>query len=197
MRGLRRNNHEPPPRYGSATPCPYNSGIPGARTVALATSLSSAAQFLPRQPAARDPVFEEPSMSWSHFLRALFGKQQTHQSSPHNHRLSRVRGKIYRPALERLEDRLAPANLLVTNIQDVAPLNPGTNDPHDQSGLVSVRSAIAAANVDAQNSISDTITFDPSLAGQTVGLTQPLEISAGSTLITINGGGQITIGNSA
>ncbi len=54
---------------------------------------------------------------------------------------------------------------------------------------LSLRQAVAQANLDAAAGISDTITFDPSLGGQTVNLTQgQLELSgAGAGTITIDG----------
>ena len=80
------------------------------------------------------------------------------------------------------------ASLVVTTVSD-APSHTGE----------SLRDAIAAANTDAQNGISDTITFASSLNGQTITLAQgPLALGAASGTITINGGGVITVnGNNA
>jgi hypothetical protein len=65
-----------------------------------------------------------------------------------------------------------------------------TND----SGPGSLRQAILDANAEAALGVSETITFDPSLDGQTIGLTQgQLEITAGSGTVMINGGGQIAV----
>ena len=68
--------------------------------------------------------------------------------------------------------------LVVTNVTD-APV----------SDALSLRQAIAQANTDAAAGTSDTITFDPSLGGQTIMLTQgQLELSgAGTGTITIDG----------
>src|SRR5690242_17252148 len=118
---------------------------------------------------------------WQSFLDRMF---------PYRRR--RPFGKPYL-CLEVLEDRLAPANLVVVDLQDAVQLNAGTNSALDTNGLVSLRSAVAAANVDAQNGISDSITFDSSLSGKTVVLTQVLELTgAVGATITIDGGGQVT-----
>src|SRR4029079_17112001 len=59
---------------------------------------------------------------------------------------------------------------------------------------VSLRDAIATANVDAVVGVSDTITFDPSLNGSTITLSQgQLELTYGSGTTTLDGGGQIAI----
>ena len=57
------------------------------------------------------------------------------------------------------------------------------------SDELSLRQAIAQANTDAAAGTSDTITFDPSLGGQTIMLAQgQLELSgAGTGTITIDG----------
>jgi ELWxxDGT repeat protein len=86
----------------------------------------------------------------------------------------------FKPRLEVLEDRLAPANLTVTSNQDPTTFTPGT-----------LRYAINQANTDATNGITDTIIFDPSLSGAMITLSQgPLELSgappAGSAPITID-----------
>ena len=73
------------------------------------------------------------------------------------------------PRLEPLEDRTVPANLVVTTLTDE--LNAG-------DGLTSLREAIAIAD---QDTVADTITFDPSLftSGQTKTLTLSLPVASG------------------
>ncbi|HEX4128659.1 MAG TPA: right-handed parallel beta-helix repeat-containing protein [Pirellulales bacterium] len=60
---------------------------------------------------------------------------------------------------------------------------------------VSLRDAIALAEADAANGVSDTITFAPALSGETITLAQgQLELAgAGTGVVTINGAGQITL----
>jgi hypothetical protein len=88
--------------------------------------------------------------------------------------------------LERLEDRTLPSTLTVTNALD-------------DGSAGSLRSAITQANTDVANGISDTIIFNPSLAGATIVLTQgQLELTGGGGPLTINGNNQVTIsGNNA
>jgi predicted outer membrane repeat protein len=95
-----------------------------------------------------------------------------------------------RLSLECLEDRLAPALLMVTNALDT-----------HQDGLVTLREAVALGNADASSVQSDMITFDEALGSATITLTAgKLELSgasAGATL-TIDGAGRITLsGNHA
>jgi predicted outer membrane repeat protein len=106
---------------------------------------------------------------------------------------------IFRPYLEPLEDRWNPSSFTVNDPLDLGQLNSGTNDPTDLNGTVSLRSAIAAANVDASNGNSDSITFAASLNGSTLTLIQgQLELEGNGGTITIDGGGQITVsGNKA
>jgi len=100
-------------------------------------------------------------------------------------------GMIGRPLRlrgQRLESRLVLANLLVDNPLDTV-----------VASELSLRQAIAQANLDAAAGISDTIAFDASLASQTITLTQgPLELNGtGAGTITIDGGGQMAVsGNS-
>src|SRR5262249_24502466 len=73
-----------------------------------------------------------------------------------------------------------------------------TADPGGLLGLLALREAVNIANADASGGQSDTITFDPSLAGKTITLSLgQLELSGTSSTnaatITIDGGGQITI----
>ena len=98
-----------------------------------------------------------------------------------------------------MEDRLAPATFVVSETLDASQQNGNTNNPVDTNGLVSLRSAIAAANFDAAKGVSDTITFAADLNGDTITLSQGvLELTAGTGTVTINGGGQIAVsGNHA
>jgi hypothetical protein len=94
----------------------------------------------------------------------------------------------YEAASGTVDDAIAEArSLVVTTAADSV-------DPYD--GLTSLREAISYANTLAGN---NTITFDPSLDGQTITLTQgPLELTAGSGTTTIDGGGRIAVsGNDA
>jgi streptogramin lyase len=81
-----------------------------------------------------------------------------------------------------------PGTLLVTTPSDVA----------GHSGT-SLRDAIATANADAAAGNSDKIIFAPSLAGATITLSQgPLELTAGTAFVRIDGGGRISVsGNNA
>ncbi|MEZ5425082.1 MAG: delta-60 repeat domain-containing protein [Pyrinomonadaceae bacterium] len=86
--------------------------------------------------------------------------------------------------------RLLSSNLIVNKTADT---NDGSCDPSD----CSLREAIAAANAAATN---DTITFDPSLAGQTITLTmgQLVITNNGSLAILGLGAQQLTVsGNNA
>ena len=60
---------------------------------------------------------------------------------------------------------------------------------------ISLRDAIAAANLDAASGVSDTITFSSALNGQTISLVQgPMTLTAvNSSVTTIDGAGQITV----
>jgi hypothetical protein len=94
-------------------------------------------------------------------------------------RPARAAGRLplYRPQLESLEDRLAPALLTVlSNLDD--------------NGAGTLRALLATANADAASGISDTIKFDSGLAGQTITLTQ------GQLALSGAGGGKITIDGS-
>src|SRR6516165_9442410 len=101
----------------------------------------------------------------------------------HGCRISYPRVATYRPRLEALEDRTAPALLTVTTLSDLI-VHTG----------VSLRDAVATADADAQSGTADTIQFDSSLAGGTVLLSQgSLELSGvpatGTALIHIDATG--------
>jgi len=105
-------------------------------------------------------------------------------------RAQRVRSPHF--GVEALEPRRLFSSLVVTTIDD------STSHP----GFVSLRDAMFTANTDAANGTSDTITFDPSLDGDTITLQQGvLSLGADGTVsgvISIDGGNQITIsGNGA
>jgi predicted outer membrane repeat protein len=95
-----------------------------------------------------------------------------------------------RLSLECLEDRLAPALLMVTSALDT-----------HQDGLVTLREAVSLANADASSGQSDLIAFDEALGNATVTLTAgKLELSgaSASATLTIDGAGRITLsGNHA
>jgi CSLREA domain-containing protein len=98
--------------------------------------------------------------------------------------------RAFRPQLEALESRTAPAVLTVTSAADT-----------HQPDLLTLREAIAEANTDATVGQSDTITFDPGLGRATISLTGgPLVLSdyGHAATETIDGGGRITVnGNHA
>jgi hypothetical protein len=81
-----------------------------------------------------------------------------------------------------------PPTIIVTTASDAA----------THSGT-SLRDAVAQANADAASGISDTIRFDPTLAGAVIVLAEgQLELKTGSGMIIIDGTGKITIdGNQA
>jgi hypothetical protein len=88
-----------------------------------------------------------------------------------------------------LEDRLAPAQLVVTSPLDPASLTPGT-----------LRAAVNQANTDANLGISDTILFNTAQMGtSTITLSHgPLVYSSVYGSLLINGGGQVAVsGNNA
>jgi hypothetical protein len=90
---------------------------------------------------------------------------------------NRPRRSPYRPRLELLEDRTAPAVLTVTS-------------PFDDNGAGTLRAVLTTANTDAANGQSDTIVFDASLTGATIALTQGQLVLSGASAtakITIDG----------
>ena len=94
---------------------------------------------------------------------------------------------------------VANTTIQVSDSADAGQQSSGSDNPTDTNGLISLRSAIAAANFDANLGASDTITFAPKLNGSTLRLTQgDLELTAATGTTTIDGGGQITVsGNNA
>jgi predicted outer membrane repeat protein len=124
------------------------------------------------------------------FSTWFFGKRKSASSSRRQGQARRPKAR-FRPQLEILEDRLAPAFFMVTTTADnLAPTitagHAGTaNDPYLAPTL---RSAIYAAESDSQR--DNTITFDPSLAGQTITLNAPShEIYWDQANLTIQGPG--------
>ncbi|HEV8062133.1 MAG TPA: Ig-like domain repeat protein, partial [Gemmataceae bacterium] len=88
-----------------------------------------------------------------------------------------------------------PSTFVVTDALDVGQqCFPGDN-PMDTDGLVSLRSAIAAANFDAGLGGADTIAFcTTQMRTSTIVLALgQLELTAGAGMTTINGGGLITV----
>ncbi len=127
-------------------------------------------------------------------LRALAGKL-TRKNLP------RRRPAFFRPSLEVLEDRLAPATLLVNTNADVV---------HPADGTLSLRDAIAAVNAGNANGLTageqnqvtgtfgdnDTIQFAANLSGQTITLGgTALEISASVTITGPGASGLAISGN--
>src|SRR5262245_7231994 len=107
-------------------------------------------------------------MSWFSLLRRRSGGPQA----------SRKSRPLFRPRLEVLEGRLAPATLVVTTPAD--------------SGAGSLRAEIAAA------SSGDSIAFDPSLNGKTITLTSGELLINKSLSITGPGAGSLSVsGNHA
>ncbi len=140
------------------------------------------------------PVFSHARCAWQRFLDQMFPLERRLR------RIQRMRPRPLRKArlsLEWLEDRITPAGITVSDPLDAAQLNVGTNDPTDVNGQISLRSAIAAANVDAANGVADNIAFN--LGSQTIILSQGvLELTQGTATVTINGANQITVsGNQA
>jgi hypothetical protein len=120
-------------------------------------------------------------MSFNSWLRALRSICRVEGNSARTAYRHSAAG--FRPRLELLEDRTAPAMLTVTTLSDLS-VHTG----------VSLRNAIATANIDAQVGTADTINFDSSLAGGTVLLSQgQLELSGvpatGTALIQIDASG--------
>ena len=102
-------------------------------------------------------------------------RTQDHHPQPRRPEQRRGRHQL-RPTLNLLEDRLllavAPQTYTVNNLND--------------SGPGSLRAAIASANADSYSgSASDTIVFDSSLAGQTIGLTTVGDNSDGNSALAI------------
>ncbi|MGH7224886.1 MAG: choice-of-anchor Q domain-containing protein, partial [Gemmataceae bacterium] len=117
----------------------------------------------------------------------------TANSSAGSYTVTATASGVSAPATFSLTNNAGPSNFVVTDAGDYSQQGAGDN-PTDTNGGVSLRSAIAAANADAANGISDTITFSPTLDGQTLTLTQgQLELTADSGNISIYGGNQITV----
>jgi hypothetical protein len=129
---------------------------------------------------------------WLRTLRSVLIRRVTdgrQRRTPHRHPAAR-----FRPRLEVLEDRLAPATFInvMSTADNNAPVDTGhTGTVADPFLASSLRSAITQANMDAVSGLSDTINFDPSLAGGTIALAQgKLELSGvpptGTSLIKID-----------
>lgn len=121
------------------------------------------------------------------FVKACFTHGRSAQST-------RRRTASFRPALEEFEERWLPSTFIVTDSADASQAQVGSSNPQDTNGLVSLRSAVAAADVDAAKGHSDTIKFSPTLSGAILILTQgDIEIAAGKGTVTVNGGDNITL----
>lgn len=117
----------------------------------------------------------------NHFFSRPFGPKAATRSNR--------RANQRRLAIESLEDRTVLSPLLVTTMADEV-------NPND--GVLSLREAIAQANIDASNGQSDTIRFAVSLGRATIPLDPnlgQLELTGGnpSARETIDGGGRITV----
>src|SRR5262249_10175255 len=129
-------------------------------------------------------------MARSFWLRRLFVSKPP---APHHRRVERRR---CRPVLEVLEDRQAPATLTVNSIADNAsadnPLtlreavllvNNGGNAP---AALGRSLTSGEQAQIAGTFGSTDTIVFDPGLAGQTVNLTTVGDSSAGPSALAVS-----------
>ena len=96
--------------------------------------------------------------------------------------------RAFQPRLEAFEERWMPAAFVVTDPVDSAQVNVGTNNPTDANGLISLRSAVAAAEADSANGKSDTITFSSRTSGFEFLVLGAIDLSTGSGTVTINGG---------
>jgi hypothetical protein len=118
-------------------------------------------------------------MTFTQWLRKAFvPRAQTSRASRRGK--SRQPRNWCRPTVEFLEVRLAPAILLVNSFADNTPSG---------DGLVSLREAISASVNHTMDDLgqtgtgNDTIQFDPSIDGKTIGLTTPVnDLSANSTM---------------
>ena len=128
-------------------------------------------------------------MIWLNPLRRALRIGSTSRLAPGLNR-SRAKSRDRRLQVEPLEGRITPTTITVTTSSDAV--------VHDN---VSLRDAIALANVDSSSGLSDTIVFDSSLQGKTIQLAQgpfsltgtgSITIDAASNQITLNGSG---IGN--
>ncbi len=106
-------------------------------------------------------------------LRARPARQRVHPNLPPVRRSARPCPRNCRPKLEWLEGRLAPATFVVNSVTDVAT---------PPAGVVTLRSAVLAADADAT---PDTISFSPSLAGQTITLSLTGDSTAGPSALPV------------
>jgi hypothetical protein len=120
-------------------------------------------------------------MTLRSWIRKLFGAglRTVFNRKPAGGKASR-RVRSARPSLELLEDRLVPANFVVCDVSD------NVADCH------SLRYAVANLAPGANN-----ITFDPSLAGQTIVLNGELMIHQSVNITGPDGSGQLAISGSS
>lgn len=101
--------------------------------------------------------------------------------------------QAFRPSLDAFEDRVVPATIVVTDFADGQQLHVGTDNSRDAHGLISLRSAIAAAEVDAAKGQSDTIVFSSTLKDNVLALNKgAIALTAGSGRVTLEVGEGIT-----
>src|SRR5215831_6913258 len=123
-------------------------------------------------------------MTFRSWIATVLGaRSRAFSSSPAGRRAGTRRRSRWQPTIEFLEDRLVPAHFTVTNTSD------NINDPG------SIRYDFAHLDHGALNSVD----FDPSLAGQTITLTNgELQIPQDLTVVGPFSGKPVAIsGNSA
>src|SRR5262249_10278020 len=97
-------------------------------------------------------------MTFKLWLRKVFGPRVPVARASRRGKSRQPARRRYMPRLDTLEDRLAPATLMVTNLAD--------------SGLGSLRQAIANSLARVNGATGDdTIQFSPTLDGGTIDLT--------------------------
>ena len=115
----------------------------------------------------------------------------------HNRQLEqRNRGprRSFRLGLETFEERLVPTTIVVTDSVDSNQVHAGTNNPVDENGLISLRSAVAAADVDSAKGTAVTIEFSSHLIDNFQFLVMgAIDLNSGKGVVTIDGGKGYTV----